>query len=119
LALKKELEELLLQLREAQLKKDLSLYMQSFSPNLPDLEARRQKTLAVWQAYDYTGLEFKLEEVKPLAEDYAEALVAWTLKFQQKGAPGGKTETQTYKVHFSKEAGKWRVSNLERVRRQD
>jgi hypothetical protein len=117
--LKKELEELLNQLREAQLKKDIFHYIQVFLPNFPDLETRRQKTLAVWQAYDYTGLDFELDDVKLLDGDHAEAKVIWNLKLQAKASQTGRTETQTYRVWFSKDAGKWRVNKLEMVRKQD
>lgn len=117
--LKKQLEELLNQLREAQLKKDISQYLHAFSPNFPDLEMRRQKTLAVWQAYDYSSLDFELDEVKLLDADRAFAKVVWNLKTQQKVSQNIKTETQTYKVWFSKDAGQWRISNLEMVRKPD
>ena len=114
--LKDQLSELLNQLREAQLKKDISQYAQVFAPNFPDFNQRRQKTLAVWEAYDYSSLDFQLAEVKPLEGDQAFALVTWNLKIQQKATQTGKSETQSYKVWFSKDAGKWRISNLEMVR---
>lgn len=115
--LKDQLTELLNYLREAQLKKDISLYSQAFSPNFPDFDRRRQKTLNVWEAYDYSSLNFELGEVKPLDEDQAFAVVTWNLNIQQKTAQAGKSETQSYKVWFSKDGGKWRISNLEMVRK--
>jgi len=117
--LKTQLEELLNRLKEAHLKKDISHYIQVFSPIFPDLEMRRQKTLAVWQAYDYLSLDFDLTDVKLLDADHAQAKVTWNLKLQQKASQTGKTETQTYKVWFAKDAGAWRVSNLEMVRKPD
>ncbi len=115
--LKDQLAELLNQLREAQLKKDISQYAQAFAPNFPDFDKRRQKTLAVWEAYDYLGLDFELAEVKLLDADHAQATVTWKLDIQQKTNSTAKSETQSYKVWFSKDAGKWRISNLELVRK--
>jgi predicted RNA-binding Zn-ribbon protein involved in translation (DUF1610 family) len=115
--LKNQLTELLNQLREAQLKKDISLYSQVFASNFPDFDKRRQKTLAVWEAYDYSNLDFELQEVKVLEGDQAFARVTWTLNIQQKATPAVKAETQSYKVWFSKDGGKWRISNLELVRK--
>ncbi|MFZ5452737.1 MAG: zinc ribbon domain-containing protein [Thermodesulfobacteriota bacterium] len=115
--LKDQLSEPLNQLREAQLKKDIFLYSQAFAPNFPDFDKRRQKTLAVWEAYDYASLVFQLADVKLMQEDQAFALVTWNLKIQQKATQTGKTETQSYKVWFSKDAGKWRISNLELVQK--
>ncbi|MBI4642648.1 MAG: zinc ribbon domain-containing protein [Deltaproteobacteria bacterium] len=116
-ALKDQLTELLNQLREAQLKKDISRYTQAFAANFPNLDKRRQKTLAVWQAYDYSGLDFELAEVKLLDTDHAQATVTWKLNVQQKTTQAAKSETQSYKVWFSKDGGKWRISNLELERK--
>ncbi|MDD5643250.1 MAG: zinc ribbon domain-containing protein [Syntrophales bacterium] len=115
--LKDRLSEPLNQLREAQLKKDISLYTQAFTPNFPDFDKRRQKTLAVWKAYDYASMDFQMRDIKLLKEDQAFALVTWDLKIQQKANQTSKTETQSYKVWFSKGAGKWRISNLELVQK--
>lgn len=116
-ALKQQLAELLSQLRDAHLKKDISLYSQAFSPDFPDLDKRRQKTLAVWDAYDYSSLDFELAEVKLLDPGHAVAQAIWNLNIRQKTAPAGKAESQVYKVWFSKDAGRWRISNLEMVRK--
>lgn len=116
-ALKDQLTELLNQLREAQLKKEISLYSQAFAPHFPDFDKRRQKTLAVWEAYDYSSLDFELTEVKLLDADHAQAAVTWKLNIQQKTTQTAKSETQSYKVWFAKDAGKWRISNLEMVRK--
>jgi hypothetical protein len=113
--LKDQLAEPLNQLREAQLKKDISRYTQAFAPDFPDFDKRRQKTLAVWEAYDYSGLDFELAEIKLLDADHAQAAVTWKLHIQQKVTQTAKSETQSYKVWFAKDAGKWRISNLELV----
>jgi ketosteroid isomerase-like protein len=115
--LKDQLAQLLQQLREAQLKKDISLYTQAFAPDFPDFEKRRQRTLAVWEAYDYSGLDFELTDVNLLDPDHAQATVTWKLNIQQKTTQTGKSETQSYKVWFAKDAGKWRISNLELLRK--
>jgi len=105
------------QLREAQLKKDISQYSQVFAPDFPDFDKRRQKTLAVWEAYDYSGLDYELVEVKLLDANHAQAAVTWKLNIQQKATQAAKSETQSYIVWFAKDAGKWRISKLEMVRR--
>jgi hypothetical protein len=117
--LKDQLTELLNQLGEAQLKKDITLYSQAFAPNFPDFDKRRQKTLAVWEAYDYSSLEFELQEVKVLEGDQAFARVTWNLNLKQKTTQAAKSETQSYKVWFSKDGGVWRISNLEMARKPD
>jgi ketosteroid isomerase-like protein len=115
--LKEQLAEVLRQLREAQLQKDIAKYNQAFSPAFPDFAKRRQKTLAVWEVYDYPGLDFALAEIKLLDADHALAQVTWNLTIREKKTQIGKSETQTYKVWFSKDGGRWRISNLEMVRK--
>jgi hypothetical protein len=105
------------QLREAQLQKDIVRYSQVFSPDFPDFDKRRQKTLAVWEAFDYPGLDFELIEVKPQDAAHALAQVTWSLTVREKKTQIAKSESQTYKVWFSKDGGRWRISNLEMVRK--
>jgi len=115
--LKGQLAELLNQLRDAQLKKDIFRYSQAFSPAFPDFDKRRQKTLAVWDAFDYSSLDFELAEIQLLDPDHALAQVTWNINIQQKKTQTAKSESQTYKVWFSKDGGQWRISNLEMVRK--
>jgi len=115
--LKDQLGVLLSQLREAQLQKDIARYSQAFSPDFPDFDKRRQKTQAVWEAYDYPGLDFELAEIQLLDADHALAQVTWNLTIREKKTQISKSETQTYKVWFAKDAGHWRIGNLEMVRK--
>jgi len=112
--LKNQLSEVLNQLREAQLKKDITLYSQAYAPGFPDFDQKRQKTLAVWGAYDYSSLDFDLQEAKLLDADHALAQVTWNIKTEEKKNQNIKTEKQTYKVWFSKDSGQWRISKLEK-----
>ncbi len=115
--LRDQLAELLSQLKEAQLKKDISRYSQSFSPDFPDFDKRRQKTLAVWEAYDYSHMDFALTAIQPLDPDHAQAQVTWNFSILQKKTQTSKSESQTYRVWFSKNGGRWRISKLEMVRK--
>ncbi len=113
--LKKQLEELLQNMREAQLKKDLDQYMEFYSRNFPDLNKKRQMTLKNWGLYNYSELEFKLDEVKLLITGNAIALVAWKIKYQNANSKEYNNFTQTFKVRFANEANKWRIDKLELV----
>jgi hypothetical protein len=113
--LKKQLEELLQNMREAQLKKDLDRYMKFYSRNFPDLNKKRQMTLKNWDLYNYLELEFKLEDVKLLITGNALALVTWNIKYQNANSEESNNFTQTFKVWFSNEANKWRIDKLELV----
>lgn len=113
--LKNQLAEVLNQLREAQLKKDITQYVRAYSPDFPNFDQRRQKTLAVWGVFDYSSLDFELKEAKPLDADHAFAQVTWNIKTEEKKTQNSKTLTQTYKVWFTKDSGQWRINKLELV----
>jgi ketosteroid isomerase-like protein len=117
--LKNQLSEVLNQLREAQLKKDITLYSQAYAADFPDFDQRRQKTLAVWGAYDYSSLDFDLQEAKLLDADHALAQVTWNIKAEEKKNEKIKTEKQAYKVWFSKDSGQWRIGKLEKETNPD
>jgi hypothetical protein len=113
--LKKQLEELLQNMREAQLKKDLDGYMHNYSRNFPELAKKRQATVKNWDLYHYLDLEFKLEDVKLLITGNALALVTWDITYQDADSEESKKFRQTFKVRFSNETDKWRIDKLELV----
>ena len=113
--LKKQLEELLQNMREAQLKKDLEQYLNFYSPNFPALDKKRQATTKNWELYDYLDLEYKIDEVKLLITGNASALVTWKIKYQIQGSEEIKNITQEFKILFSNESDKWRINKLELI----
>jgi hypothetical protein len=113
--IKKQLEDLLQNMREAQLKKDLDRYMQFYSSNFPELDRKRQVTRKNWDLFNYLDLKFKIDEVKLLITGKALAQVTWNIKYQNADSDELKRFTQTLKVWFSNEADKWRIDKLELV----
>ena len=113
--LKKELEELLQNMRTAQLNKDLDQYLNYYSTNFPDLDKKRQITAKNWEIYDYLDLEYKIDEVKLLITGNASALVTWKIKYRNKGSEDVKYITQKFNIMLSNEANKWRIRKLELI----
>jgi len=113
--LKKELEELLQNMRDAQLKKDLDQYLNYYSLNFPALDKKRQAIAKNWEIYDYLDLEYKIEEVKLLITGNASVLVNWKIRYQIKGSEEIKNITQQFKILFSNESDKWRINKLELI----
>ncbi len=113
--LKQELEELLQNMREAQLKKDLDQYLSYYSTNFPDLDKKRQITAKNWELYDYLDLEYKIDEVKLLITGNASALVTWKIKYRNKGSEDVKYITQKFNIMLSNDSNKWRIRKLELI----
>jgi len=115
--LRQHLSEVLNNLQKAQMKKDISLYMKSFSDSFPSMEDKRRKVLAIWKIYDYTVLQYDLEKITPLDTKNALAQVRWTLETRKRTNQVNEKFTQSYKVWFSWTDEGWRIKNLEELPR--
>jgi len=114
-ALKDQLISVLSTLREAHLKKDINLYLSCYSKSFPDLDEKRQTTLAAWNAYDYTGVAFTLDEVQPVDADNVNARATWYIDAKNRRTQEMSIVKQVYKIKFTKESGKWLIQSLEEV----
>lgn len=111
-----DLVKLLNQIREAQLKKDIRLFLNSYSPNFTDLKQKKELTLNIWRRYDYIDLRFHLSNVKQEDPATIIAQVDWNIKALDHKTDDVKTLTKNYQVHFSKESsGKWLIKKLETI----
>lgn len=113
--LQQQLAQLLVVLREAQINKDLTRYMDCYALAFPGREEKRQTALKAWQAFDFTAMFFYLEDVKAAGPEAAQAKVIWDFQVQDKRTGGFRTATQTFRVEFVQEQGAWRIRTLEEI----
>jgi hypothetical protein len=113
--LKADLQKILSTLREAQLHKNIDLFMGVYSPAFPGLDQKAKDTLAAWKNYDYLNLVFTIDDLKPIDADNAVATVTWYIDTKNLATQEINTYTQTYQVRFVKESGQWRIRALEEV----
>ncbi len=105
-----QLIQILDQIRQAQLNKDINLFMSSFSPDFPDIPEKRQKVLKIWQAYDYVDMKFEITDLQKLDNNTASANICWQFEVKDKNNEI-KQINKTYNISFSQEGGKWLVRN--------
>ncbi len=103
---------LLNQIREAQQKKDIDLFLSAYSPDFPDIEKKREKTLTVWKAYDFLEIHFQISDLQQKDALNFLGKVAWNIKAQHTNNKKIKISLQSYQVGFSKESGRWLIQNL-------
>lgn len=113
--LKEQLQSVLSTLREAQMRKDIILFMSVYSSAFPQLDAKRADTLKAWETFDFTNLVFTVDKVQPLDADNAIAWVTWYMDIKNRRNQELASRSQTYQVRFAKEMGKWRIRSLEEV----
>lgn len=111
--LESQLAQVLAGIREANQKKDLSQLLSHYSPNFPQLQQRVQYISKTWKIYDYPKMDFKITEVRLLANKTAQARVTWDVEAQNISTLKNKTIVKTYLVRFSRESSQWRIKSLQ------
>jgi hypothetical protein len=112
-ALESQLAQVLAGIREANQQKDLSQLLSHYSPNFPQLQQRVQQISKAWKIYDYPKMDFKITEIKLLANKTAQARVTWNVETQNITTLKNKTFVKTYVIKFGKESSQWRIISLQ------
>ena len=100
------------QVREAQLKKDITLFLQAYSPTFPDLTDKKAKILRTWQKYDYLNMQCTLKNIQRKNEHAIIAEVVWDITLQDIRTKEKRSLKKDYEVHFSNSSGKWLIQEL-------
>lgn len=103
---------LLNQIREAQLKKDIHLFMEGYSRDFPDLKQKRELTLNIWKKYTYLDAQFRLTDLEQKTDSTIFAKVNWDIKAKEQKNGAIRSFTKSYDVIFSKQSGIWLIHNL-------
>jgi hypothetical protein len=111
--LKQDLQSVLSTLRDAQLRKDIVLFMSAYSLTFPGLDDKRAKTSKSWENFDFTNLVFTVDKIQPIDPDNAVATVTWYIDTRNRRNQELTSTSQTYQVRFAKELGKWRIRSLD------
>ena len=113
--LKEQLQKELSILREAQLRKDIVLFMSVYSLTYPELDEKRASTLKAWGRYDFNNLVFTVDKIQPIDPDNAIAEVTWYMDTKNLRTQELSSSSQIFQVRFAKEQGKWRIRSLEEL----
>ena len=104
---------LLNQLRDAQYKKDIQLFLEAYSPSFPDLGQKREQTLKIWRRFDYLDLQFQIADVQKKNATTIAGVVTWNIKTRERKTNDIKTVSKAYHVSFSKESGVWLIQAID------
>lgn len=107
-----KVQEILRQVREAQLNKDINLLIAAYSPTFPDLEGKKARILKTWDRYNYLDLHFTVENFSQQKPDSIMARVAWVLTLEDRRSHDKTNLIKKYTVYFANESGKWLIQNL-------
>jgi hypothetical protein len=104
--------DLLDQVREAQLKKDIGLFLEAYSPSFPNLDKKKESILKTWEKYDYLDMHFTIENLQKLNANTIIAKVVWDITLEDVHSGKKSTLVRDYVVHFSHVSGKWLIQEL-------
>jgi RNA polymerase subunit RPABC4/transcription elongation factor Spt4 len=103
--------DLLEDVRQANLKKNISLLMSCYASDYQGLEERRRTALQSWEKYNYLDLDYVLK-VESVSINTATAKVEW--KIRSIPIRGGQPEEgkSTLNVKFQKEKNGWKIEEV-------
>ena len=101
-------------IRQANIQKNIDLYMSCYSLDFQGREEKRKSTLENWQNFDYFDLSYDLKS-QAISGDTASAKVEWVIKFSPKSG-GQAQETKSFlDVTLKKEEGTWKIKEIKPV----
>lgn len=107
--------DLLENVRLANLRKDINLFMSCYASDFKDLEERRRTALESWSRYNYIDLAYVLK-VESVSIDSAKARVEWRIRSIP--ITGGQSEEgkSVMNVAFQKEKNEWKIKEVTPIR---
>jgi hypothetical protein len=98
-------------IRQANLKKNISLFMSCYSHDFEDKEGKRLAVLETWENFNYLDLSYHLKRQK-ITEDTADVRVEWRTRTSPK-VNGQFQDTRTVlNVMLTKEEGNWKIKAI-------
>jgi hypothetical protein len=100
------------QVRTAQLKKDMSLLLNAYSPKYPNIDQKKASILKTWQQYDYLDMQFRIENIQKPDAHTILAKVSWEITLEDIHSKKKTNLLKGYTIHFSDDSGKWLIQKL-------
>lgn len=102
---------LLENIRQANLRKNIDLFMSCYSAGFKDREGKKKETLRNWENFTYINLSYTLRE-HSISADTAGAKVAWVVVYSSKGGGPTQQSETVLDVTLNKEPGGWKIKNI-------
>jgi hypothetical protein len=107
----KKMRSLFENIRQANLKKNIGLFMSCYSHDFEDKEGKRLAVLETWENFNYLDLSYHLKK-QTITGDTADVRVEWLIRTSPK-AGGQSQDTRTVlNVTLSREEGNWKIKAI-------
>ncbi len=101
-----EVQEILDQLRKAQLEKNINLFLRAYSPTFPNLAGKKESLLKSWHRYNYLNMNFNIVNIQRQNAHTIIAEVAWNITLEDVRSKKKVALMKNYIINFSKVSGK-------------
>ena len=110
----RNIETLLENIRQANLRKDIDLFISCYASNFKDREEKRRTTLVFWTKFDYLDLSYDLKNAS-ISGDTAKVKVQWVITISSKTGKPPQTTKANLDVKLKKEEGGWKIEEVKQV----
>ncbi len=109
-----KIKDLLEQIRQANLDKDIDLFMSCYASEFKDRDGKKKATLSFWKQFDYLELSYDLKK-SAVTGDTARVKIEWTMKISAKtGGPAQESKTFLDAL-LRKEDTSWKIQEVKQT----
>jgi ribosomal protein L40E len=101
-------------IKQANLKKNIDLFMSCFSRDFNGMEGKRLDTLKMWENYNYLDLSYDFKE-QTISGDTANVRLEWLVRTSQKMGKQPREGRTVLDVTLKKEDGHWKIKEIRPV----
>ena len=110
----RNIENLLENIRQANLKKDIDLFLSCYASNFKDREGKKRATLSFWTKFDYLDLSYDLKN-SSISGDTARVKVEWVIRISSSTNGQQQKSKSNLDVKLKKEEGSWKIEEVKQV----
>jgi uncharacterized protein YbaR (Trm112 family)/ketosteroid isomerase-like protein len=110
----RNIETLLENIRQANLKKDIDLFISCYASNFKDREGRKKATLSFWTKFDYLDLSYDLKNPS-ISGNTAKVKVEWVITISSTTGGQQQRSKTNLDVKLKKEEGGWKIEEVKQV----
>jgi hypothetical protein len=107
-----EITDILKQIRQAQLNKDINLFLNAYSPSFPNIDKKKEIILKTWHQHNYLDMHFHVEDIQKPNANTIIARVAWDITIVDVRSKKKSNLLKDYTIYFSDVSGKWLIQEL-------
>ena len=101
-------------IRNANLHKNIDLFMSCFSSDFNGREKKRSDTLKMWKNFNYLDLTYEMKN-KNISEDTSSVRLEWLLKTTKKGSKKVEEGRTLLDVTLKREDGYWKIKEIKSI----